>query len=85
MKYSIENKYGHCSYCICEDCSMIYNLHIFKEYRRKGHAKNMLQQAIEEIREHKYVGDIRISANSDEDIDREILVKLYDSFGLKVV
>lgn len=85
LKNNIENKYGHCSYCACKDCSMIYNLHIFKEHRRKGHAKLMLQQSINEIRKAGYTGDIKIDANSDEGIDREVLVKLYKSFGLKII
>ena len=84
--YNIENEFGHCSYCICEDVnhSMIFNLHVFKEHRRQGHGSAMIKQYIEEIRATGYKGDIEVVADSDDGIDRDVLVKLYESFGLKI-
>ena len=88
MKDIISNEYGHCHYCVChfDDCAMIYNLHIEKEYRRKGHATDFIQRAINKIRATGYVGDIKIVAEpEDNSISKETLVKFYEKMGLKIV
>ena len=66
MKDNISNDYGHCYYCVCvnENCAFIYNLYVNKEHRRKGHAKQFIQQAINKIRETGYEKDIEIIAAS---------------------
>ena len=63
---------------------MIYNLYVEKEHRRKGNARKILLKAIAEIREI-YNGDIKIKAESDESLDKNILVKFYNEFNLKVI
>lgn len=88
MKNILSNNYGHCYYCVCanEDCSMIYNLFVAKEYRRKGHAKNFISQAIREIRKIGYLGDIKIIADPEgESISKEDLIKFYKKMSLKVI
>ncbi len=82
---SVSNEYGHCNYCICNDCSMLYNLYVKKENRRKGHARNLVKKAIDEIRAEGYEYDIKIVANPQEDINREALVKFYEKMNLRVV
>ena len=80
----VVNKHGYCYYCVCDDCAMIYNLYIEKEHRRKGIARKILLKAIAEIREI-YNGDIKIKAESDEGLDKNILVKFYKELNLKVI
>ena len=80
----VVNKYGYCYYCVCDDCAMIYNLYVEKEHRRKGNARKILLKAIAEIREI-YNGDIKIKAESDEGLDKNILVKFYKELNLKVI
>lgn len=88
MKKRLENIYGHCDYCICfdEDCSMIYNLYIEKDFRRKGHAKGFINEAIEDIRNLGYKGYIKVVAEPEEEsISKENLIKFYEEMGLKVI
>lgn len=88
MKKDLKNNYGHCYYCVCPDdnCSMIYNLFIENEYRKMGHAKEFILQAIKEIRETGYSGDIKVVAEPEEDsISKEDLIKFYENMGLKVI
>ena len=88
MKKRLENIYGHCDYCICfdEDCSMIYNLYIEKDFRRKGHAKEFINEAIEDIRNLGYKGYIKVVAEPEEkSISKENLIKFYEEMGLKVI
>lgn len=80
----VTNTHGHCHYCVCDSCAMIYNLYVEKEHRRKGNARRLLQQAIAEIKE-VYNGDIKIKAESHENIDKDILIKFYKELGLKVI
>ena len=63
---------------------MIYNLYVEKEHRRKGNARKILLKAIAEIREI-YNGDIKIKAESDEGLNKDILVKFYKELNLKVI
>lgn len=83
----IHNKYGYCYYSIeANDTAMIYNLYVEPEYRRKGHAKKLIQMVIREIREAGYNKEIQIEARPREDsIDVESLVAFYKRMGLKVL
>ena len=88
MKSVISNEYGHCHYCVCEDenCSMLYNLFIAEEYRRKGNAKHLVQKAIDEIRATGYKGDIRIVPEpEDNSISKEDLIEFYKKMGLIII
>lgn len=86
MRRRIDYKYGRCWYCICDNCSMIYNLYIEKEYRRNGKARKLLLESINNIRNSGYKGSIKIVAMPQEDsISKEDLIKLYSSLGLEVV
>lgn len=88
MKNNIFNNYGHCHYCVCKDnnCSMIYNLYIEKEYRRQGHAKQLVETAINEIRKTGYEGDIKIVAEPEEEsIKKQDLIEFYEKMNLKII
>lgn len=83
----IHNKYGYCFYSIeANDTAMIYNLHVEPEYRRKGHAKNLIRLVIEEIRKVGYNKEIQIEARPREDsINVENLIAFYKRLGLKIL
>jgi ribosomal protein S18 acetylase RimI-like enzyme len=83
----IHNKYGYCFYSIESDnTSMIFNLYVEPEYRRKGHAKHLIHLVINEIRETGYNKEIQIEAHPREDsIDVENLVAFYKRMGLKIL
>lgn len=82
----ISNKYGYCNYCLCNNCAKIHGLYVYEEHRRKGHAKELLQQAINEIRNEDYVGKIKIVAIPEEDsITPSNLIKFYKNMGLIII
>ena len=81
----IGNEYGHCCYCLCNSCAMLHDIYIKKEHRRKGHAKDLVKKAIEEIRAEGYEDDIKIVAKPQEDISFESLIKFYEKMNLKVI
>jgi ribosomal protein S18 acetylase RimI-like enzyme len=65
---------------------MIYDLYVRKEYRRKGHARNLIQTVINKIRVSGYEKDIRIEAQPKENsIDVKKLTIFYEGMGLKVI
>jgi ribosomal protein S18 acetylase RimI-like enzyme len=81
----IENEYGYCEYSFEKDYVHIYNLFIKPEYRRKGHARKLLQITISEIRKTGYDGEIDIVAQPDNGtIPIDALIKFYKSLGLDV-
>lgn len=81
----LKNKYGHCYYCLCDNCSMIYNLYINEKYRNKGHAKELIHKTIGEIRKEGYMKNINIvAAPLENSIDKYELIKFYKSMGLIV-
>lgn len=83
----ILNKYGYCCYCIKSDgYALIFNLYVYKEFRRLGHAKEIIQMCISAIRERGYEKEIRIEAEPREDsILLENLVDFYRKMGLTVL
>jgi len=83
----IHNKYGYCYYFIGNDnVATIYNLYIEPVYRRKGHAKNLIQMVIGEIRKAGFSKEIQIEARPRNDsIDIKKLVDFYKSMGLKIL
>ncbi|MEG0133846.1 MAG: GNAT family N-acetyltransferase [Clostridium sp.] len=88
MKSNVSNEYGHCYYCVCDDkdCAMLYNLYIKEEHRRKGHAKELVQKAIDELRTTGYKQDIKIVAEPEEkSLTKKDLVEFYKRMNLKVV
>lgn len=81
----IHNKYGYCYYVIENDSAIIFNLFIEPEYRRKGHARKLINAVIREIRETGYNNEITIEAIPQENsIDNNNLVLFYHSMGLKL-
>ena len=60
QKDYIKNGYGYCFYVINPEC-FIYNLYVYAEYRRQGHATKLLHTTIREIRKTGYSGEIKIS------------------------
>lgn len=83
----IHNKYGYCYYFIeSNDMAIIFNLYVEPAYRKKGHAKNLIQLVIKEIREAVYNKEIQIEACPREDsIDAENLIAFYERMGLKIL
>ena len=83
----IHNKYGYCYYQICKtDGAIVYNLYVEPEYRRKGHAKHLIQLAINEIRETGYGKEIFIQAQPRENsINIGNLVAFYKRMGLTII
>jgi GNAT superfamily N-acetyltransferase len=82
----IHNKYGYCYYAINpNNTALIFNLYIDYIYRRKGHAKHLIQLIIREI---NIVGckRIYIKAEPQEDsITLENLISFYKRMGLKII
>lgn len=82
----IHNKYGYCFYSIENDTAIIFNLYVEPEYRRKGHAKHLIQLVIREIRVAGYDKEIQIEAQPREgSIDVGDLINFYKRMGLKVL
>jgi ribosomal protein S18 acetylase RimI-like enzyme len=82
----IHNKYGYCFYSVEDNTAMIYNLYIEQNYRKKGHAENLIRLVIREIRGTGYNGEIQIEAQPREDsISIEYLVTFYERLGLRVI
>ena len=83
----IHNKYGYCYYSIePNDIAIIFNLYVEPEYRRKGHAKNLIQLVIGEIGKTGCNKEIRVEASPRENsIDAENLTAFYESMGLKIL
>lgn len=80
------DKYGYCYYAIPSDeCPMVYNLYVEPEYRRRGHARRILQFVISEIRKNGYEGVIKIEVKPHEiSIDLKKLTSFYKSMGLEI-
>ncbi len=83
----VQNEAGYCCYDInWKPDPLIYNLYIYKEYRRRGHAKTLLTLAIRAIRDTGYYGEICIEPKPRENsIPSTKLVDLYKSFNLKIL
>ena len=83
----IHNKYGYCYYSIeANDTAMIYNLYVEPEYRQKGHAENLIQLVIREIKKDGYNKEIQIEARPKEDsINIGNLIAFYKRMGLKIL
>lgn len=85
----IHTKFGYCYYEFNSDRSvcLIFNLHVEKEYRRKGHAKHLLELTINEIRNYEnYSGELYIEADPEENsISKQNLVRFYKKTGLILI
>ncbi|MHC1722756.1 MAG: GNAT family N-acetyltransferase [Aminipila sp.] len=83
----IINQYGYCCYCIKSDSyALIFNLYIHKEFRRLGHAKEIIKMCITAIRKRGYEKEITIEAEPRENsIPVEDLVVFYRKMGLLVI
>ena len=73
----VKTHYGHCDWSFEKDYVHIYNLFVSPKFRRQGYAKEILQQAINEIRETGYAGKISIVAN------KKRLISFYEKLGLE--
>lgn len=85
----IKNEYGKCNYAFETDrlgsYVHIYNLFVFPNYRKRGKARQLLQTAIEAIRQTGYNKKIQIvSKPTDNSIDKEKLIDFYKSMELEV-
>ena len=82
----LKNKFGYCNFDISEtEGACIYDLYIYAEYRKHGHAKRLICDAINRIRSSGYDDIIGIEASPKEDsISKAALVKFYKSLGLCV-
>ena len=81
----VEYDFGHCSWSFEEDYVHIYILFVKKSRRGKGHARFLLQRAIEDIRKAGYMEKISIVADpSDSSVDKIKLANFYVRMGFKV-
>ena len=83
----VATNYGFCRYALQNTGKYIlYNLYVEPEYRRKGHARAILQYAINEIKRTGYIGIIEIEAKPrDESISLKSLITFYTKMGLTVI
>lgn len=83
----ILTEYGYCCYCILPDgIALIFNLHVYKEFRKMGHAKEIIEMCIRKIRKNGYKKEITIQAEPQENsISVEDLVTFYRKMGLTVL
>ena len=83
----IHNKYGYCYYEIEQDKTpLIFNLYVYPQYRKQGHARKILEFVMNEIRQTGYTGMINIEVSPREDsISRESLAGFYSSLGLNLI
>ena len=79
----IQNRFGYCFYEIKDGSALIYNLFVHPEFRRQGKAKRLLQLVINEIRESRYTGPIKIEAEQRAGIDLRRLTEFYKRMGLE--
>lgn len=83
----IETEYGYCFYTF-EDYpgALIYNLYVYPQFRRQGHAKKLLRSVIDLICSTGYTGDIGIEVIPREDsISRNDLYNFYKTLNLKIL
>jgi len=81
----IHNKYGYCYYSINKNSALIFNLYILKKYRRKGHARKLLNAVIREIREMGYDDKIQIEAiPREKSISHKNIISFYKGMGLEI-
>lgn len=83
----IETEYGYCFYTF-EDYpgALIYNLYVYNQFRRQGHAKKLLQSVIDLIKSTGYTGEIGIEAIPRENsIELCDLYNFYKTFNLKIL
>ena len=85
----IQNKFGYCFYTLDinkERKATIYNLYVYPEHRKKGHAKRLITLVINEIRNEGYFGKIQICPDPKENsIPFFNLCKFYIKLGLKLI
>ena len=99
MCKEVINAFGHCAYGFEQDSYIdeeenkvdgeyyvhIYNLFVYPEFRRQGKSREILQAAIDAIRETGHRGTIKIVANPKEDnVSKEKLISFYEDMGLEV-
>ena len=81
----IHNKYGYCYYYIKPGSAIIFNLYVEPVYRKRGHAKHLIEMVIREIRESGYNKEIQIEACPRENsISEENLISFYKKMGLGI-
>jgi ribosomal protein S18 acetylase RimI-like enzyme len=80
------NEYGYCCYCFPDENALVFNLYVYKEFRRLGHAKELIKMCITAIRESGYAKEIRVEAAPMENsISVDDLVAFYKRMGLTVI
>lgn len=83
----IQTRYGYCFYEVEQGRNaIIFNLYVHHQYRRHGHARELLQYCINQIRKSGHDGKIDIEvAPREESISCENLARFYESMGLNVL
>ncbi len=82
---TIKNDFGYCRYAIEKEYTHIFSLYVSPKFRRKGHARELLQLAINEIKGKGWKDEIQIvAAPRIKSVDKKRLKKFYESMGLKV-
>ncbi len=83
----IQTKRGYCHYEIEQGKNpIIWNLYVHSQYRKQGHARELLQYCIDQIRKTGYTGEIDIEPDPrDGTISYEKLCEFYVSLGLRLI
>ena len=79
-----------CGYCFYEvepgKNPIIFNLYVHLQFRRQGHAKELLDYVMGKIRQTGWSGDIDIEvAPREESISAENLEQFYRKMGLNLI
>ena len=80
----IHNKFGYVYYVV-NDPGWIYNLYVYKAYRRKGYSKFFISYAINEIRKKYPEAIVKIEVKPRENsISKGKLIEYYKKMGLTI-
>lgn len=80
----IKNNFGYCSYSFEDDYVHVYNLFVYHKFRNQGKAREILQNAIDEIRKTSCM-KIQIVADPKEScVNLEQLILFYKEMGFEV-
>lgn len=80
--FIVRNRYGYCKYDVIKGVCFIFDLYIKPEYRKEGHATNILKEIKSQSRCKRFF----IQAVPYEDnIPKDVLVRFYNKMGIVVL
>lgn len=81
----VQSEYGYCFYEV-DESALIYNLYVYPEFRRNGHATDLLHMAVKELRATGYCGQICVEVVPTEDsVCVPVLANFYVKNGLELL